>query len=73
MAGQAPVVNVTISWSENSLVVVRGKVLMGHVTANYEKYSSTAYVEQNLKDLFSELIERYGLNLTINIQDERND
>lgn len=73
MATITTVVNVTISWSENSLVVIRGKVQMGHVTANYEKYTSTVYVENNLKDLISELIERYGLNLTINIQDGRND
>lgn len=66
-------VDIKISRTENDLIVVRANVLMGHVTANYEKYSSTAYVEQNLKDLFSELIERYGLNLSINIHDERVD
>lgn len=69
----APIVNITINMSQNDLVVVRGNVLMGHVTSSYEKYSAKTYVEANLKELVSELIDRYGLNLTINIQDGRND
>lgn len=69
----SPVVNITINRTENCLIVVRAKVQMNHIVANYEKYSSTEYIEENIKAIFNDLIARYGLNMTINIQDGRND